>query len=409
TVKQRLAHPGRDRFPWLLEGELVMRRQRFDYRLHVVHPSPRRDHPVVETQILVLHHQLGIEVHDRADARAFRAGAVRTIEREHSRRDFRIRDAAGDAGEALTEVNLFAAAVVALQPFDLEEVAAVLEGNFERIGEPLFDPCADSQAIDHHVNRMPLILVQRDLVAQLQHLAVDLDADEAGAPQVGKLLAIFAFAIAHNRRQHLHPRTFRPLANLVDDLLYALLRDFATALVAEGVADAREKQPQIIIDLGYRRDRRTRIARAALLLDRDRRRQSLDRVNVRLLHLFEELSRVGRERFDIPTLALRIDRVKGQRRFARAAEPCDHHQLVARNLEIEVLEIVLARALDNDAVHRSSLPRESRRWRDTRRGTAPGPCAPRPPRRKSRRSCSLRWPRRVPPDHKPSRDRAKYG
>ena len=42
-------------------------------------------------------------------------------------------------------------------------------------------------------------------------------------------------------------------------------------------------------------------------------------------------------------LAFSIDRVKGQRRFARAAWPGDHHQLVTRDLERKILEIMLPR------------------------------------------------------------------
>src|SRR5262249_50228847 len=39
---------------------------------------------------------------------------------------------------------------------------------------------------------------------------------------------------------------------------------------------------------------------------------------------------------------------EGERGFARAREPGEHHQLVARDFEIDVLEIVLARAADRD-------------------------------------------------------------
>src|SRR5260370_234101 len=118
--------------------------------------------------------------------------------------------------------------------------------------------------------------------------------EQAGAPQVAQLLAILALAVAHDRREHVNPRALGPRHDPVDDLLHALLRDLASAVVAERMADAREQQAQVIIDLGDGGDGRARIARGRLLLDRNRRRESLDRIDVRLLHLLQELARVGR-------------------------------------------------------------------------------------------------------------------
>src|SRR6185503_17015387 len=61
-----------------------------------------------------------------------------------------------------------------------------------------------------------------------------------------------------------------------------------------------------------------------------------------------ELARIGRERLDIAPLALRIDRVEGERGLARAREAGEHHQLVARDLHVDILQVVLARAADRD-------------------------------------------------------------
>src|SRR5262249_61697518 len=122
-------------------------------------------------------------------------------------------------------------------------------------------------------------------------------------------------------------------------------------------ADAREEHAEVIVDLGDGADRRARILRGGLLLDRDRRRQALDRVNLRLFHLLEELPRVSRQRFHVAALTFGVDRIEGQGRFAGAREPGDHHELIAWGLEIDVLEIVLAGASDDDPItgHGGSL------------------------------------------------------
>jgi hypothetical protein len=159
-------------------------------------------------------------------------------------------------------------------------------------------------------------------------------------------------------REHVDARALGPRHDAVDDLLHALLRDLAPAVVAKGVADAREQQAQVIVNLGDGSDGRARVARGRLLLDRDRRRQPLDRIDVRLLHLLEELARVGRKRFDVTALALCINRVEGERGLARARKPGDNDQAIAWNLKVDILEIVLARALDDYSIrHRRQTSR----------------------------------------------------
>jgi hypothetical protein len=60
------------------------------------------------------------------------------------------------------------------------------------------------------------------------------------------------------------------------------------------------------------------------------------------------LPRIGREAFDIAALALGIDRVEGERRFPRTGQPGEDDQAVARNIEIDVFEVVFAGAADRD-------------------------------------------------------------
>ena len=114
------------------------------------------------------------------------------------------------------------------------------------------------------------------------------------------------------------------------------------------LADVRVEQAQVIVNLRGGGDDRARAAAGTALLDGDGRRQALDEVHVRLLHLVEELPGVGGERFDVFALALGVDGVERERRLARAAQAGDDHQLVARDVQREVLEVVLTRAADPD-------------------------------------------------------------
>ena len=71
-------------------------------------------------------------------------------------------------------------------------------------------------------------------------------------------------------------------------------------------------------------------------------------LDVGLLHLLEELARVGRKRLDIAPLPLGVDGVEGERGFARTRQAGDHHKAVARQFDIDALEVVLARATHDD-------------------------------------------------------------
>ena len=126
--------------------------------------------------------------------------------------------------------------------------------------------------------------------------------------------------------------------------------DRRAAVGAVRLPDPRPEQAQVVVDLGDRADRRARVARGRLLVDRDRRRQPLDRVDVRLVHLAEELARVGGQRLDVAALALGVDRVEGERGLPGAGQAGDDHQRVARQLEGDVLQVVLTGAGDDDRV-----------------------------------------------------------
>ena len=118
---------------------------------------------------------------------------------------------------------------------------------------------------------------------------------------------------------------------------------------ARGRAAAREEEAQVVVDLrGGGHGGAGRVA-AAALLDGDGGRQALDRLDVGLLHLVEELARVRGEALHVLALPLGEDGVEGQRALAAARDAGHHHQAVARDGQVHRLQVVLARAADADA------------------------------------------------------------
>ncbi len=115
-------------------------------------------------------------------------------------------------------------------------------------------------------------------------------------------------------------------------------------------SDAGEEEAQVVVDLGDGADGGARVLRGGLLLDGDRRREPLDALDIRLLHLFKKLAGIGGEGFDIAPLSLGIDGVEGQGRFAGAGDAGDDHQLVAGDVDVNAFEVVLAGTFDDDLV-----------------------------------------------------------
>ena len=216
------------------------------------------------------------------------------------------------------------AVAVARHRLDLDDPVGQAHRRLDRVGQALARPPGFiDEAVDDDGDVVLELLVEDDLLLEHPQLAVDLHAREAVAPQLVEQLAVLALAPAHDRREHHEPRAVLELHDLVDDLLDRLRRDRPPAVGAVRLADARPQQAQVVVDLGDRADRRARVARRRLLVDRDRRRQPLDRVDVGLVHLPEELARVGAQRLDVTALALRVDRVERERRLARARQARD--------------------------------------------------------------------------------------
>ena len=102
------------------------------------------------------------------------------------------------------------------------------------------------------------------------------------------------------------------------------------------------------MNLGDRADGRARVMAGCLLLDRDGRREPFDQIDIRLVHALQKLPGIGGERFDIAPLAFGVKRIEGERGFARAGESGDDDHVVARQVEIDVFQVVRARAANPD-------------------------------------------------------------
>ena len=264
------------------------------------------------------------------------------------------RVAADRAGELVREQQFLALRLV--EEGDPRDALAEAERGLEGFGQPLLEIGAHLEPVDDRLDRVLALGIELRRGVELDVLAVDARAHETLAAQLLDHLQVLALAAGDDRGEQGERRAFGQCQHLVDHLAHGLGREVEPVIRAARNAGARKQQAQVIVDLGDRADGRARIVRGRFLLDRDRGRQALDRIDVRLFHHRQELPRIGRQRLDIAALAFGIDRVEGERGFSRARQAGEHDQPVARQLEVESPEVVRARAADVDGLcHEASL------------------------------------------------------
>ena len=77
------------------------------------------------------------------------------------------------------------------------------------------------------------------------------------------------------------------------------------------------------------------------LVDRNRWREALDGIHIRLINLTEELPCVGRQTLDVTALTLSKNCVESERALTAATHTRKDHQLIARDGDVDVFEVVL--------------------------------------------------------------------
>ena len=78
---------------------------------------------------------------------------------------------------------------------------------------------------------------------------------------------------------------------------------------------AGEQELEVIVELRHCADSRSRRAHRIGLVDGDRRRNTVDTIDLRLVHALEKLPGVRREGLDVAALSFRVNRVESERRF----------------------------------------------------------------------------------------------
>lgn len=304
---------------------------------------PGQDAAGGQGQALVGGEQGRLEILDRADARAGRTGALRAVEGKKLGRGLGHADLAGRAGRGRGKKPVRGLALVVGHH---QPAFALVEAEFHGVGQARADAVLDHQPVDHQVDGVALVFFELRQGFERHDDAADADPGEALAFQLFQTIGVGPFLVLDQGGQE---QDLGPLG-IGQDVAYDLVRRAGRyglpALGAVGLAQAGEKDPQKVVDFRHRAHRGPGVSGGGLLFERDGRREALDLVHLRLVHLGQELAGVGGQGFHVAPLALGVDDVKGQGGLAGARRAADHHELVAGNVEGQVLQVVLARAFD---------------------------------------------------------------
>ena len=115
-------------------------------------------------------------------------------------------------------------------------------------------------------------------------------------------------------------------------------------------AHPRVEQSKVVIDFGDRRNRAPRPGHSRFLVNRQRRRQTIDRVDIRTRDLIQKLPRVGGKTVDVLSLPFGVKRVKRKRTLARTRHASDYRQRIPRNIDIDILKVVHTRTANANRI-----------------------------------------------------------
>ena len=190
------------------------------------------------------------------------------------------------------------------------------EGGFNRVGQARLDVFPHFQAVDHHVQGVANVLLDLFEVGEILHFPIQAHPREAFAPQLVEEVTEFTLPVLHHRRQD---KEFSPIVeahNASHDGSGVHSPNRAPTLVAVLLPDPSVEDTKVVVNFGYRTDRRAWVVAGRLLFDADCGRQASNIVVFGLLHLAQELAGVRRETLDIATLAFSEKGVEGERRFS---------------------------------------------------------------------------------------------
>src|SRR6185437_8531341 len=293
SIEQRVTRLLRQLTPRRVEIELELAREsgkncpaQISVRL-----TPRQNYAFRNRETAVTEYEILTDLATCAEPAALCACTERRVERELARFEL------GERRPTIRTSEFLGKQIrrVVVVPLDFHQAVGQLERGLHRICEASTVVAIDDDTIDDDGDAVIQFLVELGRRRELDEVTIHKGAHEPLSPRALEQLAELALSLAHEGCEDLDARALGPLEDRISDLCGALTLHGATARGAVWCTSARVEQTQVIVDFRYRPDRRARIMPRGLLLDRYRRRQPFNGIDVGLLHQAQELARVRGE------------------------------------------------------------------------------------------------------------------
>ena len=307
---------------------------------HGVLVFPQRlDAPVINRKAVVGNNLVDINSTDNTHAFALRASPLGGIKRK----GMGSRVAIGNARVGTHQVAAVVFQLAGIGIHDHQGAFPMLHRSGKgRLEAPQVHVVANDDFVYQDFNVVNLVTVDTHARTDFLQLAVHAHREEPLAAKAFKKLFIVSLAgFDHGGKQE-DALVFEMLSQELHDFLVGVLDHAAAGKVRICLARPRIEEAKEIVDFGRGAHCRTGIFIGRLLFDGNHRAQTCDFVHIGTLHVAQKLAGIGGEGLHITPLPLGINRVKRQRRLAAAAQPSDDNQTVARNGQVDVLQIMLA-------------------------------------------------------------------
>ena len=240
-----------------------------------------------------------------------------------------------------------------------DDAPAVTEGRLHRVVEALGQPRLGHETVDHGVDRVLLLLVEPDLVLEgegrCRSTRTRANPALRTCSRTSRCSPFLSFTSGARSRKLV---ALGEVRDLVDESAATTVAETARPQLWRGGGRTGPQHPQVVV---YLRDGPHGRARVAVSRPSARWRWwARGRGSSRRAACPSGRGTVGHRRSGsrwLPALSLGIERVEGEARLPRSRDAGDDHQLLLRDLDRDVLEVVLARPGDDDAVqlHGSSF------------------------------------------------------
>ena len=319
-------------------------------------------------QLVVRDDQAVVDPDHPSEAPARLAGTGRRVEREHGWRRVGVADVAFRAVQAGAELPELAVAGLR-HDVHRELAAAALQAGLDGFHHTHRLGVAQAEAVGHHVEHLDLHRGGGLVGSFVRLVGLALFLGDRGRSLDGALglhpgvtaggqplLHLLGAGVGRQFHREGDDQArvgaglarCHPAVQLGQDGLGRVVPHRQRGVAVEQGRTPGHEQLEVVVQLGHGAHGGARAADRVGLVDGNGRRHPFHPVHRRLVHAVQELPGVGAEGFHIAPLAFGEQRVEHQAGLPRTARAGDHGQLAGADVQIQVLEVVLARAADTD-------------------------------------------------------------